>query len=509
MENKLIIHRPLYFSDKSDCGYCHGKKAKGSDFYSLESWYERIKENADSEVEELPVRSCTVGFQCENMTVAMYDQMCNMGFRRSGLFVYKMDALRSCCRLYTIRTRPDWFKLTKDMRKCINRFRKHVLGEPVANAKTQGYVEDIVDIEGQSDSINFYTRFGPAVYTDEKYELFSIYQERVHQDFDHSKKGFKRFLCDAPFTQGVIMGTEEEWEQLNNWKSMKPGERLLRTGPVHESYYYKGKLIALAVTDFLPSGISSVYFIWHPDYHKWSLGKLSALRELSLVSKTNLKYYYLGYYIDDCKKMNYKANYGGELLDSCTERYFKLSQVKDMIRGGKLFMVGTQGHDISREVALSDAIRDCIYQTDAFDIASDDNVAEKVYGTSSNIYRPQYLKEVISFLKTSGLEYDFPIYNDGVFNQYAKRIAKDGEDPDFTIPSICPGLIPLWELKDLLMSGKLQKELTGRTLVFDTSFGFIRKLEPWEDEDSTTKTAICDVVRLLGLEMASNSIVVV
>ena len=44
-----------------------------------------------------------------------------------------------------------------------------------------------------------------------------------------------------------------------------------------------GQLIGISVIDVLPLCISSVYFIWDPDWAWASLGKLSALREMALV----------------------------------------------------------------------------------------------------------------------------------------------------------------------------------------------------------------------------------
>ena len=37
-----------------------------------------------------------------------------------------------------------------------------------------------------------------AVFSEEKYFLYSMFQEQVHNDMDHSRKGFTRFLCDSP-----------------------------------------------------------------------------------------------------------------------------------------------------------------------------------------------------------------------------------------------------------------------------------------------------------------------
>jgi arginine-tRNA-protein transferase len=48
-------------------------------------------------------------------------------------------------------------------------------------------------------------------------------------------------------------------------------------------YKVDGHLVGISVIDILPSCVSSVYFIWDPDWAWASLGKLSALREVGLV----------------------------------------------------------------------------------------------------------------------------------------------------------------------------------------------------------------------------------
>jgi arginine-tRNA-protein transferase len=59
-------------------------------------------------------------------------------------------------------------------------------------------------------------------------------------------------------------------------------------------------LIGISVIDILPYCISSVYFIWHPDWAWASLGKLSALHEIALSVEMNkagleeMKYLYMG-----------------------------------------------------------------------------------------------------------------------------------------------------------------------------------------------------------------------
>jgi len=76
----------------------------------------------------------------------------------------------------------------------------------------------------------------------------------------------------------------------------------------------------MGVIDILPSCISSVYFMWEKEYEKFSLGKLSALREISLAKEfydagvPQLKHVYMGYYIYSCQKMKYKGEFSPSYL---------------------------------------------------------------------------------------------------------------------------------------------------------------------------------------------------
>jgi hypothetical protein len=47
-------------------------------------------------------------------------------------------------------------------------------------------------------------------------------------------------------------------------------------------YRLDGHLVGISVIDVLPRCVSSVYFIWDPDWAWASLGKLSALREVAM-----------------------------------------------------------------------------------------------------------------------------------------------------------------------------------------------------------------------------------
>jgi len=77
-----------------------------------------------------------------------------------------------------------------------------------------------------------------------------------------------------------------------------------------EILYYDGDtLIAVDFIDMVDDGISSIYFIYDPDYFKRSLGTYSLLIQIRMAQNMNLDWIYLGYYVKDCKNLNYKDRF--------------------------------------------------------------------------------------------------------------------------------------------------------------------------------------------------------
>ncbi|MBC3764282.1 arginyltransferase [Neptunicella marina] len=68
-------------------------------------------------------------------------------------------------------------------------------------------------------------------------------------------------------------------------------------------------LVAVAVIDEVDSGLSALYTFYAPELAYRSLGIFSILTQIELCRLNNKRYLYLGYQIDDCNKMNYKANF--------------------------------------------------------------------------------------------------------------------------------------------------------------------------------------------------------
>lgn len=127
-------------------------------------------------------------------------------------------------------------------------------------------------------------------------DLCREYNEDLEQSILSSYYSFYQFLVEGPFPlefdapMGYIQGY----------------------GNYHQHYKVGDLLIAVGVVDILPSGLSSVYLFYDPSFsHKLvALGKYAILKEIEYTQKYLQKpYYYLGYYIESCQKMKYKAEY--------------------------------------------------------------------------------------------------------------------------------------------------------------------------------------------------------
>lgn len=70
-----------------------------------------------------------------------------------------------------------------------------------------------------------------------------------------------------------------------------------------------GKTLAIAVIDILESGLSAVYTFFEPAEHKRGLGVFAVLWMIEEARRRGLSYLYLGYLIQESPKMAYKAQY--------------------------------------------------------------------------------------------------------------------------------------------------------------------------------------------------------
>ncbi len=70
-----------------------------------------------------------------------------------------------------------------------------------------------------------------------------------------------------------------------------------------------GKLAAVCAADLLDHGISAVYTWFDPDLPRRSLGTYSIIWQIRRTLAAGLPYLFLGYWISDCPKMDYKKEF--------------------------------------------------------------------------------------------------------------------------------------------------------------------------------------------------------
>ncbi len=70
-----------------------------------------------------------------------------------------------------------------------------------------------------------------------------------------------------------------------------------------------GELVCVAVADQLKDAISAIYTYFDPQLSHRSLGTYAVLWEIAHAVKQQHDWVYLGYWIEQCKKMSYKSDY--------------------------------------------------------------------------------------------------------------------------------------------------------------------------------------------------------
>lgn len=74
-------------------------------------------------------------------------------------------------------------------------------------------------------------------------------------------------------------------------------------------YFDNGRLIAVDLIDILDEGISALYCYYDPDYNARSLGRYTLLQQIEFARRLDLRWVYLGYYVEGCQSLAYKADY--------------------------------------------------------------------------------------------------------------------------------------------------------------------------------------------------------
>jgi leucyl-tRNA---protein transferase len=130
---------------------------------------------------------------------------------------------------------------------------------------------------------------GPPVFTSEKHDLYIRYLAARHSGAIHNldQSGFESFLYESPVDTIEICHRDAT-------------DRLLGVG----------------ICDISSRSLSTVYFYFEPAEQKRGLGTFGALYEIELARQRGIPNYYLGYWVNGCRAMEYKTSFRPyEILD--------------------------------------------------------------------------------------------------------------------------------------------------------------------------------------------------
>lgn len=183
----------------------------------------------------------------------LYDQLLAMGFRRSGRLIYRPHCSH-CQACVPVRVPVSAFQPSRSQRRTLKKNRD-------------------LDIAIKTPHFD-----------DEIFDLYCRYQNHRHPGAgmdNPTPDSFRDFLVNSP---------------VNTWfvEFREPGTR---------------KLLSVTVADYQPASLSAVYTFFDPEAASRGLGTQAVLWQIQHAVSRSLSWVYLGYWIDDCSKMQYKKKF--------------------------------------------------------------------------------------------------------------------------------------------------------------------------------------------------------
>jgi len=200
------------------------------------------------------------GFRVAGMPGELYHELMDRGFRRSGDVFYAM-ACDSCQLCVPIRVPVATFAPSKSQRRALRRN------------------EDVT------------VQVGPPTFTPAKFALYRRYLAEQHGRGE---------------TDGDGSDSGNGGEREDEFRTSMYG-RIVDT--VEVTYTLGDRLLAVSLLDVCSRSVSAVYHFYDPDEGARSLGVFSVLMEIEYTRQLGVPHYYLGYWIEGAKTMQYKANY--------------------------------------------------------------------------------------------------------------------------------------------------------------------------------------------------------
>ena len=196
----------------------------------------------------------------------LYARLSENGFRRSGPYIYT-PMCGDCVACVSARIPVDLFAHSRSQRRCVK-----------ANSDLKVICVNSIDIT-------------------EHYTVYADYINQRHADGDMYPPTTEQFVD--------FLGTAWDCTQFVEFR-------------------VDTKLIGCAIIDVLPDAISAIYTYFDPNEEGRGLGKFAVLYQIAMAKELALSHVYLGYWIEDCKKMSYKRQY--QPIELLQENTWKLTE---------------------------------------------------------------------------------------------------------------------------------------------------------------------------------------
>ena len=214
---------------------------------------------------------------------------------------------------------------------------RHFIEEPRACAYLSDRLASLeyrlmVNVSGEELEVLLlrgWRRFGPAYFrpacklcTECVSIRLDVHRFQATQSQKRALKRSKRFkvVVGRPAVDAERLKLHEAWhstrEDARGWEKASLTEDEYQTQFAFPSttgremaWYDGGRLVALGLVDVTARCVSAAYFFYHPSIAHLSPGVANVLRCVDLARELSATHVYLGYRVEGCNSLKYKANF--------------------------------------------------------------------------------------------------------------------------------------------------------------------------------------------------------